>query len=146
VLGGENAAFQVDRHAAIERLFREGKQFGIAAGKTDADIVVQNVNASPAGNRILDHRLDFSVFRDVGLEGRRRAAFDRDHVYRLLRRAEIVVDAQHLCSFACEGEGGGPAIAHAFAWTLPGADDDGDAIFEAHSFHSGMGYLCSTSL
>src|SRR6185295_15122889 len=56
----------------------------------------------------------------------------RDHVDRLLGAAEIVVDAQHLGAFAGEGQGGGAAVADAFAGALAGADDDGDFVLQAH--------------
>ncbi len=48
VLGGEDAALEVDRDAAVERFFGDIEQFGVAAGQADADIVVQDVDAAPA--------------------------------------------------------------------------------------------------
>jgi hypothetical protein len=39
-----------------------------------------------------------------------------------------VIDAQNLGALAGEGEGGGAAVAHAFARALAGTDDNGDAI------------------
>jgi hypothetical protein len=54
------------------------------------------------------------------------------HIDRLLGRCEVVIHAQHVRAFAREGEGRGAAVAHAFAGALAGADDDGDAIFQAH--------------
>jgi hypothetical protein len=43
-----------------------------------------------------------------------------------------VIHAQHPGAFAREGEGGGAAVADAFAGALAGTDDDGDAFFQAH--------------
>ena len=45
---------------------------------------------------------------------------------------EIVIHAQHAGAFARERERGSAAVADAFAGALAGADDDGDAIFQAH--------------
>src|ERR1700724_1277408 len=58
VLGGENAAFQVDRDAAVERLFGDIEQLGIAARQADPDIVVQNVDIS--GSRAWRRECSFS--------------------------------------------------------------------------------------
>ena len=74
VLGGEDAALEVDRDAAVERLLGDVEQFGVAARQADADIVVQDIDAAPAAMRIRHHRLDVGIFGDVGLEGYRRAA------------------------------------------------------------------------
>ncbi len=43
-----------------------------------------------------------------------------------------MIDAQHLCAFAREGQRSGAAVAHAFAGALAGADDDGDLVLQAH--------------
>jgi hypothetical protein len=82
--------------------------------------------------RIGHHGSDLGFLSDVGLESHRRAPVGGDHVDRLLGRCEVVIHAQHLGAFAREGEGGGAAVAHAFARALAGADDDGNAIFQAH--------------
>ena len=70
-------------------------QLGIAAGDADADIVVQDVDAAPAGVRIFHHGLELGVAGDVGLEGRRGAAFFADHVDGFPGRIEMVIHAQH---------------------------------------------------
>ena len=147
VLGGEHAALQIDRHAAVERFLGNVEQFGVAAGQADADIVVQDIDAAPAAHRILHHRLEVGIFGDVGLERRRGALLGGDHVDGLLRRRQIVIDAQHLGALAREGQRGGAAVADAFAGALSGADDDGDTIFQAHAHSTpGIGYCFSTSL
>ena len=51
------------------------EQFGVAAGKADADIVVQDVDPAPARHGVGDHRLDLGILGDVGLEGHGRALF-----------------------------------------------------------------------
>ena len=132
MLGGEDAALEVDRHAAVERFFGDVEQFGIAAGEADADIVVQDVDAAPAAMRFSDHGFDVGIPGDVGLERHRRASLGRDQVGCLLRGCEIVIHAQHFRALAREGQCGGTAIAHAFARALAGADNDGDPIFQAH--------------
>ena len=43
--------------------------------------------------RLSGHRLEFSLFGDVGLERDRRAALGADHINGLLRRCEIVIHA-----------------------------------------------------
>src|SRR6516225_5781806 len=42
------------------------------------------------------------------------------------------IDAQHAGAFAGESDGGGAAVAHAFASALAGADHDGGTILQAH--------------
>jgi hypothetical protein len=44
----------------------------------------------------------------------------------------MMVDAQDLRALAREGERGGAAVAHAFAGTLPGPDDDRDLVLQPH--------------
>jgi hypothetical protein len=132
VLGGEDAALEVDRDAAVERFLGDVEQLGIAAGKTDADIVVQDIDAAPAAVGLGDHRLDLGILGDVGFESDRRASLGRDQFDGFLRRWQIVIHAQHPGAFAREGERGGAAVADAFAGGLAGADDDGDAILQAH--------------
>src|SRR5262249_2391000 len=132
MLGGEDAALQVDRDAAVEGFFGDGEQLGVAAGQADADIVVQHVDPAPALHGVVDHRLDLGIFGDVGLAGGGDALFLGDQVDRLLRGGEVVIDTQHLCAFAREGERGGAAVADAFARALAGADDDGDLVFQTH--------------
>ena len=85
-LAGEDAALEVDRHAAVERLLGDVEQLGVAAGDADADIVVQDVDAAPAAVRIGHHGLDLGILGDVGLEGHRRALVLADHVDGLLGR------------------------------------------------------------
>ena len=109
---------------------------GIAAGKADADIVMENVEAAPAPGRFLHHRLDVALFGDVGLECDRLAAFRLDHSGGFLRRGQIAVHAQDRSSFAREGDGGGAAVAHAFAGALAGPDHDCRTIFQPHVVHS----------
>ena len=112
--------------------FRDLKQFGIAAGKTDADIVVKDVEAAPAFRRFLHHRLEVALLGDIGLEGCRLAAFRFDQADGFLRGGKIAVDAQHMRAFARKGDRGGAAVAHAFARALARADHDGDPIFQPH--------------
>src|SRR6185437_9004774 len=82
--------------------------------------------------RVRYHRLDLGFPGDVGLEGDRRALLGCDHVDGLLRRGEVVIDAQHLGALARKSQRGGAAVADAFAGRLAGADDDGDAILQTH--------------
>ena len=71
--------------------------------------------------------------RHVGREGLA-CAFRvlRRHRAGLLRRGEIAVDGQHRRAFLREADDGRPAVAHAGARPLPGADDDGDFVFQTH--------------
>src|SRR3989440_7792601 len=79
-----------------------------------------------------NHRLYLGIFGHVGLEGDRGALLACDHVDGFLRRCKMMIDAQHLGALAGERERRGAAVADAFAGTLPGPNDDGDAIFQAH--------------
>ena len=65
---------------------------------------IENIGASEGGRTVVS-----------SLEGRRRAALGRDHVGGLLRRFQMMIDAQDLCAFARKGERGGAAVADAFA-------------------------------
>src|SRR5215475_13017736 len=47
---GEDAALEIDRHAAVERLLGDLVELGIAARQRHADIVVQDVDAAPTAH------------------------------------------------------------------------------------------------
>ena len=128
----QDAALQIDGDDAVERLFGDLQQLGVAAGQADADIVVQHVDPAPARLRLRNHRLDVGDLGHVGLERHGGSLLRRDHGGGFLRRFQMVIDAQHLRTFAREGERGGAAVAHAFAGALPGADDDRNLILQAH--------------
>jgi len=107
-------------------------KLGVAAGKADADIVVQDVDPAPARLGVGHHRLDLAFTSHVGLECDRGPAFRGDHLDSLLCGSEITIDAQHGRTFARKGDRGGAAVAHAFAGTLAGTHHDGDTVFQAH--------------
>ena len=74
LLAGEDAALEVDRHAAVERLLGDLVELGVAARQRYADIVVQDVDAAPAAHALsATMRLDVGFLGDVGLEGDRGA-------------------------------------------------------------------------
>ena len=132
LLGGENAALQIDGDDAVERLLGDLQQFGVAAGQADADIVVQHVDPAPARLRLRDHRLDVGGFRDVGPEGHGGALLPRDHCGGFLCRFQMMVDTKHFRALACKGQRCGAAVAHALAGALAGADDDRNLVLQAH--------------
>ena len=131
-LGRQDAALQVDGDNAIEGFLGDRQQLGIAAGEADADIVVQHVDATPARYPVCDHRLDVGGFGHIGLEGCGRAVRRCDQIDGLLRRFQMMIDAEHLGALPRKGERGGAAITHAFAGALAGADDDRNLVLEAH--------------
>ena len=132
MLGSEDAALEVDRHAALERLLGEVEQLGVAASEADPNVVVQDVDAAPPGARIFNHRLELGVLGDVGPECYCRTLLGPGHVDGhidgLLGRFEVVIDAQHASTLASESQRCGAAVAHALAGALAGANDDSDAI------------------
>ncbi|MGY3364490.1 hypothetical protein ACVWZL_001615 [Bradyrhizobium sp. GM2.4] len=75
----QNAALQIDRDDAVERLLGDLQQLGVAAGQADAHIVVQHVDPAPARLCLRDHCLDVGRLCDVGPERRCRAMLRGDH-------------------------------------------------------------------
>ena len=71
VLGGEEEALHVDVEHQMPFVLAELDR---AAGRADADIVVEHVDAAPFGHAGVDHRLDVGVLRGIGLERHRLAA------------------------------------------------------------------------
>jgi hypothetical protein len=122
----------IDRDAIVERGFGDRKQFSVAAGETDTDIIVEDVEAAPAARRFLHHRLEVAFSGDVGFKGNGLAAFGFDQADGFPRGRQIAIHAQHASAFARKGDRGGAAIAHAFAGALAGADHDCRTIFQPH--------------
>src|SRR6185437_11117193 len=104
----------------------------VPAGKADANIVVQDVDAAPARLSVSHHGPDLALVCHISFKSRRRAAARCDHLDRLGRGRQIAIHAQHARALAREGDGGRAAIAHSLAWALAGADHDGDSVFQAH--------------
>jgi hypothetical protein len=105
-----------------------------AAGDADPDIVVQDVDPSPArlggGNR-----RGKSVFLgDVGGEGHAFAAFFDCQRGGLLGRADKPVDRQDPCAFLRKAQRGCTTIANALAGALPGPDDYSDLALQPHGY------------
>jgi len=132
VFRGKDAALEIDRDAAIDRLLGNVGKLGVAAGEADADIVVQDVDAAPAAVRVGDHGLDLGLLGDVGLEGYRRAALGGDHVDRFLRGFDVAIHTQH----AREGKRRGAAVADAFAGLWPAPTTIAIRSFRRMSLHS----------
>ena len=134
MLGGHDGAAQVDGGDAVEGGFGEFVERRVAAGDAQADIVVQNIDAAPALPRRLDHRLERRLAGHVSFERGAFAAAARlpRHRRRLLGGGEIVVDGQDLGALLGKPQNRGAAIAHPLAPRLPGADHDGDFVFETH--------------
>jgi hypothetical protein len=108
MLGRQKEAFDVDVEHAIPLVLAELDR---PAGRADANIIVQYVDAAPPGHAGIDHGLDAAVLRGIGLEGHRLAAFVCDQAHGLLGRGALAVDAEHARTLAREGDGRAFAIA-----------------------------------
>ena len=134
MLAGHDGAAQVDGRDAVEGGFRDLERAGVAAGKADAHVVVQDVDAAPAFLGFGDRRLQRGFLGHVGLEGDAFAAILRDDRCGLLGRLQVDIDGQDLGAVAREHQCRGPTVAQSLAGALAGADDDGDLVREAHGF------------
>ena len=105
---------------------------GAASAKGDASVVANNPAMMSTFDRATIQGDVTAIDLSFEFEGSGYAALDADHLDRLLRRRKVMIDAQDLRALAREGQRGGAAVAHAFAGTLAGSDDDCDAIFQAH--------------
>ena len=134
VLHRHHAAAQIDGADAVEGFLGDLENRRVAAAEAHADIVVQDIDASPAIARRRDHRLQRLLLGDVGLarHALAGAAALLHHRDGLFRRREVVVDRQHLGAFLREAQHGRAAVAHAGAGRLAGADDDRDLVLETH--------------
>ena len=105
--------------------------FGESLVTQDAGVVDENVDASPARLRGLDHRGDLRDIGDIGAIGdgdaSRRLDFAR-HLERGLRRLAVTAEIIDDDLGAARGEAESVTAAKAAA----GAGDDGDAPLEPH--------------
>src|SRR5262249_2092290 len=75
------------------------------------DVVVEDVEPAPAGDRRLDHRAALVGARDVGGVSRRLAALGADQPDRLLRALEHLIDAEDTRALARDEDRRGLAVA-----------------------------------
>jgi hypothetical protein len=132
VLCRHDGATQIDRTNAVERLFAQLRERGVAATEADADIVMQDVDAAPALDRVRDRGREALFLRDVGLEWNTCLA-GAGHLCRFRRGLHVAIDREHARAFLHEAHRCGAAIAHAFARALSGAHDDRDLPLEPHT-------------
>src|SRR5262249_4219459 len=77
----------------------------------DPDVVVEDVEPAPAGDRRLDHRAALVGAGDVGRVSRCLAALGADQPDRLLRALEHLIDAEDTRALAREEDRRGLAVA-----------------------------------
>src|SRR6516165_363028 len=132
MLARHDRTAQIDRRNPVEYLLSEFVERFVSAANTDAYIIVQDVDASPAGLSGLDRLGKALLAGNVGLERHTLAALPHRHCRRLRGRADQPVDGQDFSSFASETKRRSAPVAYPFAWALAGADDDGDLAFKTH--------------
>ena len=69
VFAGHHHAAQVDADDAVEGFFADRFRRRVAAGKRNADVVMQDVDAAPRLLRVRDHVLHRRLARHIGREG-----------------------------------------------------------------------------
>ncbi len=99
---------------------------------TDADIVVQNIDAAESVHGCLHHGFDLSLVDDIAGAAHGLVAFVGDHAGRFFGGRKIPINQQQPRAFSREQDGGGATVADGFAWRLPGADDDGGLVLQPH--------------
>jgi len=93
------------------------------AGHTNADVVVDHIEAAIALEGSGDHRRTVAGLADICQEHGCVATFAPDHPARPLGAPEVLIDAEHACTLAGEQDGGCLAITDATA-LRPGASHD----------------------
>jgi hypothetical protein len=128
----EHHAAQVDRRDAIERIGRDVLDRRIAAREADADVVVQDIDASPRGVTIRHHARNRGLVGDIGKPGARNTTLGFDHRNRVARRFDAVIRNPDLGAFTREFDRRCTPVADRLAGCLSSADDDGDFVLQQH--------------
>ncbi len=133
VLARHDRAPQIDGEDAVERRLADVGERRVAAGDGDADVVVQDVDATEAPFRLRHGSRQAALLRHVGRESHTSAAVLLGQRRGFLGGVHIAVDGQHLRAFLREAQCGRPAVADPFAGALPGADDHRDFPLKTHA-------------
>src|SRR5437867_4170595 len=118
----EKHRFEVNGHHAVPLVLLRIHE---VLARLDADVVVEDVEPSPALAGLRHHPVAVGRARHVGGEDRRLAALVADDPHGLLRALLELVDAQDACALTREEDGRRLAVAQAWA-PRPGPRDDRD--------------------
>jgi hypothetical protein len=134
VLATVDHATQVDGDEVIEGLGGNVLNSRIFASDANTDIIVQDIDPSPALHTGIDHGPDLLLVHHICLARRRLPSFLGDKRDRLCSRSEVSVDDQYLCAFSGKHERRCPTVPNCssgpFALSRP--DNDRHLVLQPH--------------
>jgi hypothetical protein len=105
----------------------------VAAGDADADVIVQDIDTTPAPHCLCHRRGKHCFARDVGFECHALETLGCHHGGGFGGGIEAAIDGENVCALASKPQYRRSTVADAFAGALPSANNDSNLVFKTHN-------------